>query len=46
LPTNSPQVHEALCQLGHSASADYDEEEIVEEVGKILENAVDLVENY
>jgi hypothetical protein len=46
LRTNSPQIHEALCQLGNSVSADYDEEEIVEEVGKILENAVDLVETY
>ncbi|KAJ7752561.1 hypothetical protein B0H16DRAFT_1723498 [Mycena metata] len=41
--TNSPQIHEALFQLGNSASADYDEEEIEEEVGRILENAVDLV---
>ncbi|KAJ7869397.1 hypothetical protein B0H13DRAFT_2350989 [Mycena leptocephala] len=46
LRTNSPQIHEALCRLGNSVSADYDEEEIVEEVGKILENAVDLVETY
>ncbi|KAJ7015945.1 hypothetical protein C8F04DRAFT_1204164, partial [Mycena alexandri] len=43
LRTNSPQIHEALFQLGNSVSADYDEEEIVEEVGKILENAVGLV---
>ncbi|KAJ7021169.1 hypothetical protein C8F04DRAFT_1141765 [Mycena alexandri] len=43
LRTNSPQIHEALFQLGNSVSADYDEEEIVEEVGKNLENAVGLV---
>lgn len=46
LRTNSPQIHDAFHQLGRSTSAGYEEEEIGDEVGKILENAVDLVETY
>ncbi|KAJ7754331.1 hypothetical protein DFH07DRAFT_773730 [Mycena maculata] len=42
----SPQIHDAFHQLGRSTSAGYEEDEIGAEVGKILENAVDLVETY
>ncbi|KAJ7438211.1 hypothetical protein B0H11DRAFT_2293981 [Mycena galericulata] len=44
--TNSPQIHDAFRQLGCSTSAGCEEEEITDEVCKILENAVDLVETY
>ncbi|KAJ7198424.1 hypothetical protein B0H12DRAFT_1226215 [Mycena haematopus] len=44
LRTNSPQVYDALRQLARSIPTGFNEEDVSGEIGRILEQAADLVE--